>query len=184
MVVGFSAVLSLSGSLSANAALFRCFKICEKMLNLCLKEVFEFRFMQTDPNWSNFLFNPETGQVSKSPLPLWQHTNDPLQNAQGVAALVGETYSQETPWCHTRNSENETKTWKIDFIFLVVTLAHLWSVVQIPRPFAPRSVPLFLECVSVAFCALADSLAGFWSLPRVREAFRRQVHPGESVWVG
>ena len=26
-------------------------------MSLCLREVFEFRFMQTDPNWSNFYFN-------------------------------------------------------------------------------------------------------------------------------
>jgi aarF domain-containing kinase len=25
-----------------------------------LREIFEFRYMQTDPNWSNFLYNPET----------------------------------------------------------------------------------------------------------------------------
>lgn len=34
------------------------------MLVLCFKELFEFRFMQTDPNWSNFLYNRETRQVS------------------------------------------------------------------------------------------------------------------------
>ncbi|KAK7482187.1 hypothetical protein BaRGS_00026536 [Batillaria attramentaria] len=28
------------------------------ILRLCLKELFEWRFMQTDPNWSNFLYNP------------------------------------------------------------------------------------------------------------------------------
>ena len=33
------------------------------MLRLCLKELFEFYCMQTDPNWSNFLFNKETNKV-------------------------------------------------------------------------------------------------------------------------
>ena len=28
---------------------------------LCLRELFEYRFMQTDPNWSNFLYNRDTG---------------------------------------------------------------------------------------------------------------------------
>ncbi|KAK7103810.1 atypical kinase COQ8B, mitochondrial-like [Littorina saxatilis] len=28
------------------------------VLKLCLKELFEWRFMQTDPNWSNFLYDP------------------------------------------------------------------------------------------------------------------------------
>ncbi|KAI8361756.1 ABC1 family-domain-containing protein [Blakeslea trispora] len=29
----------------------------ENLLRLCLREVFSFRFMQTDPNWSNFFYN-------------------------------------------------------------------------------------------------------------------------------
>ncbi|KAL7323217.1 hypothetical protein PS15p_211150 [Mucor circinelloides] len=29
----------------------------ERLLRLCLREVFSFRFMQTDPNWSNFFYN-------------------------------------------------------------------------------------------------------------------------------
>ncbi|GLB44245.1 putative ABC1-domain-containing protein [Lyophyllum shimeji] len=33
------------------------------ILELCLKELFEFRAMQTDPNWSNFLWNAQTRQV-------------------------------------------------------------------------------------------------------------------------
>ena len=37
--------------------------IAQRILKLCLKEIFEFRTMQTDPNWSNFLFNPKTGEV-------------------------------------------------------------------------------------------------------------------------
>jgi hypothetical protein len=30
-------------------------------VRLCLRELFEYRFMQTDPNWSNFLYNRQTG---------------------------------------------------------------------------------------------------------------------------
>lgn len=37
-----------------------------KMLRLCLRELFEFRLMQTDPNWSNFLWNEQTGKVNDS----------------------------------------------------------------------------------------------------------------------
>ncbi|CAH8495211.1 unnamed protein product [Heterobilharzia americana] len=35
----------------------------EQLLRLCLKELFVFHVMQTDPNWSNFLYNPETGKI-------------------------------------------------------------------------------------------------------------------------
>lgn len=34
-----------------------------KLLQLCLRELFEFKLMQTDPNWSNFFYNPETEKI-------------------------------------------------------------------------------------------------------------------------
>ena len=33
------------------------------ILRLCLREITEFKFMQTDPNWTNFLFNPSTHRL-------------------------------------------------------------------------------------------------------------------------
>uniref|UniRef100_A0A8C5G5R3 Atypical kinase COQ8A, mitochondrial n=1 Tax=Gouania willdenowi TaxID=441366 RepID=A0A8C5G5R3_GOUWI len=39
-------------------------EICEQILILNLRELFEFRFMQTDPNWSNFFFDPQTHRVA------------------------------------------------------------------------------------------------------------------------
>ena len=38
--------------------------VARKILFLCLTELFEFRFMQTDPNWANFMYDPTTRQVS------------------------------------------------------------------------------------------------------------------------
>ncbi|KAG8960656.1 hypothetical protein FRC03_006288 [Tulasnella sp. 419] len=38
-------------------------EIARNMLVLCLKELFQFRLMQTDPNWSNFLYNRRTRQI-------------------------------------------------------------------------------------------------------------------------
>ena len=38
-------------------------QISARIIELCLKELFEFRTMQTDPNWTNFLWNPMTRQV-------------------------------------------------------------------------------------------------------------------------
>jgi aarF domain-containing kinase len=32
-------------------------RVARMLLKICLKELFEFRFMQTDPNWSNFFFD-------------------------------------------------------------------------------------------------------------------------------
>uniref|UniRef100_A0A6Q2ZEV1 Atypical kinase COQ8A, mitochondrial n=1 Tax=Esox lucius TaxID=8010 RepID=A0A6Q2ZEV1_ESOLU len=39
-------------------------EICENILKLCLRELFEFRYMQTDPNWSNFFYDPLTHRVA------------------------------------------------------------------------------------------------------------------------
>ncbi|SPO32416.1 related to ABC1 - ubiquinol--cytochrome-c reductase complex assembly protein [Ustilago trichophora] len=38
-------------------------RIAQSILNLSLSELFRFRLMQTDPNWSNFLYNEKTGQI-------------------------------------------------------------------------------------------------------------------------
>uniref|UniRef100_A0A0C9R1W6 ADCK3_0 protein n=1 Tax=Fopius arisanus TaxID=64838 RepID=A0A0C9R1W6_9HYME len=37
--------------------------ICRLIMQLCLKELFEFRYMQTDPNWANFFYNAESKQL-------------------------------------------------------------------------------------------------------------------------
>ncbi|XP_047429865.1 atypical kinase COQ8A, mitochondrial isoform X2 [Mugil cephalus] len=39
-------------------------EICQNILMLCLRELFEFRYMQTDPNWSNFLYDPQSHKVA------------------------------------------------------------------------------------------------------------------------
>jgi aarF domain-containing kinase len=38
-------------------------RIARLLLKLCLKELFEFKFMQTDPNWSNFFYDPRTSTL-------------------------------------------------------------------------------------------------------------------------
>uniref|UniRef100_A0A674CMK7 Coenzyme Q8B n=1 Tax=Salmo trutta TaxID=8032 RepID=A0A674CMK7_SALTR len=40
-------------------------QICFNILQLCLRELFEFRFMQTDPNWANFFYNAEQNKHIK-----------------------------------------------------------------------------------------------------------------------
>ncbi|KAF8322448.1 ABC1-domain-containing protein [Clavulina sp. PMI_390] len=38
-------------------------QIATDLLSLCLRELFGLRFMQTDPNWSNFLYNQKTDKI-------------------------------------------------------------------------------------------------------------------------
>lgn len=35
----------------------------DRIMKLCLKELFVWNFMQTDPNWANFFYNPQLGKV-------------------------------------------------------------------------------------------------------------------------
>ncbi|XP_014749038.1 PREDICTED: aarF domain-containing protein kinase 4-like [Sturnus vulgaris] len=39
-------------------------QLCSELLRLFLQELFSFRFMQTDPNWANFLYEPGTHTVT------------------------------------------------------------------------------------------------------------------------
>lgn len=38
-------------------------QIASRILELCLRELFEWRTMQTDPNWSNFQWDSNAMQV-------------------------------------------------------------------------------------------------------------------------
>lgn len=38
-------------------------KISAEIMRLTLMEIYKFRFMQTDPNWANFLYNAETDKI-------------------------------------------------------------------------------------------------------------------------
>lgn len=37
--------------------------IATNIMRLCLMEIGQFKFMQTDPNWANFLYNEKTGKI-------------------------------------------------------------------------------------------------------------------------
>ncbi|XP_037761496.1 atypical kinase COQ8A, mitochondrial [Chelonia mydas] len=39
-------------------------RICSSILDLCVRELFHYRYMQTDPNWSNFFYDPHSGKVA------------------------------------------------------------------------------------------------------------------------
>jgi len=57
-------IVILSSQLLKQLIFERCLQIAGNILRLCLAEVFVYRFMQTDPNWSNFLFNKDNRKVN------------------------------------------------------------------------------------------------------------------------
>lgn len=76
-------------------------QIAERILSLCLRELFEFRLMQTDPNWSNFFYNEEDDKV-------WFKVNWNFQCNRQYSAVVNVNFlpmSTALPagfWCHPR----------------------------------------------------------------------------------
>lgn len=52
-------IMNLSKEISQETRNF----ICENIMRLCLKEIAQFRYMQTDPNWANFLYNEKTQKI-------------------------------------------------------------------------------------------------------------------------
>lgn len=38
-------------------------RIAKLIMELCLREIFQFRCMQTDPNWSNFFYDQSSEKV-------------------------------------------------------------------------------------------------------------------------
>lgn len=37
--------------------------VCTEIMRLCLQEIAQYRYMQTDPNWANFLYNEKTNKI-------------------------------------------------------------------------------------------------------------------------
>ncbi|SCZ94298.1 BZ3500_MvSof-1268-A1-R1_Chr12-2g03807 [Microbotryum saponariae] len=47
-------------------------EVGESLLHLCLMELLHFKFMQTDPNWSNFLYDRDSAKVCSLPSPAYK----------------------------------------------------------------------------------------------------------------
>ena len=68
-------------------------KIAARVIELCLKELFVFREMQTDPNWSNFLWNAKTRQVRGNFRFFGERTEALSSSGQGELVDFGATRS-------------------------------------------------------------------------------------------
>ena len=63
------------------------------MIDLCLRELFIFREMQTDPNWSNFLWNSKTRLVGTRHLFSLSRTHHDLSQVELVDFGATRSYS-------------------------------------------------------------------------------------------
>ncbi|KAG8908225.1 hypothetical protein FRB99_008290 [Tulasnella sp. 403] len=118
-------------------------EIAKNILVLCLRELFHFRFMQTDPNWSNFLYNRRTRQLelvdfgasreySKEFIDKWYLLLKAAVEGDRAAGL-----EQSLALGYLIGGENETM---ID--------AHLQSLILLGMPFSAKTPQPFDFAIS------------------------------------
>ncbi|GAA5854879.1 hypothetical protein JCM3766R1_005432 [Sporobolomyces carnicolor] len=106
-----------------------------RILDLCLHELFKFRIMQTDPNWSNFLYNERTRKIELIDFGASQEYSEAFIDTYGklLSSAVHEDregsirYSRELGYF--TGEENDE-----------MISAHLTSLCALARPFR-RSSP-------------------------------------------
>ncbi|CAG8689679.1 11284_t:CDS:2, partial [Acaulospora morrowiae] len=106
--------------------------IGENILRLCLRELFEFKFMQTDPNWTNFLYNANTQKIELVDFGASRSFDDHftecyleiLKSAANRDREGCEHYSQKIGFL----TGIETETMKNAHVDSIVTLGEPFSV--------------------------------------------------------
>ncbi|KAF4588577.1 hypothetical protein EYR40_010130 [Pleurotus pulmonarius] len=112
--------------------------IASSILQLCLRELFDFRLMQTDPNWTNFLWNAQTRQIELVDFGATrEYTKEFMDN-----------------WLHLLQSaisedRNNCIEWSIKLGYLtgeetdVMFDAHVASMTLLATPFRPSTAQPF-----------------------------------------
>ncbi|KAJ3179364.1 hypothetical protein HDU87_002973 [Geranomyces variabilis] len=112
--------------------------IATRILDLCFRELFEFRFMQTDPNWSNFLFDQSTDTI---------HLLD-----FGAAREYREEFTRDyrkVLRCAAVGDREGCAHWSRVLGFLTglesqaMTNAHVNSILMLAEPFSTSSPHLY-----------------------------------------
>ncbi|GAA5858006.1 hypothetical protein JCM9279_004936 [Rhodotorula babjevae] len=105
-----------------------------RIIELCMHELFDFRLMQTDPNWSNFLYNAATNKLelidfgatreySETFMSLYEHLLRAAMDQDREAAL---RFSRDLGYLTGQESE-------------AMLDAHLDSLFALATPFRPTS---------------------------------------------
>ncbi|GAA5917990.1 hypothetical protein JCM6882_004886 [Rhodosporidiobolus microsporus] len=108
--------------------------IGSRILQLCLHEVLRFKLMQTDPNWSNFLFNPDTRKLELIDFGATREYSDDFVATyrQLLQASIEEDVDAATRLSrdlgYLTGQENEE-----------MLAAHLASLFALATPFRPSS---------------------------------------------
>ena len=109
-----------------------------QILRLCLREITEFRYMQTDPNWTNFLYNAETNLLEL--LDFGASREYPLDF---IAKYVGTLVAA------SKNNRQACRDLSIEMGYLTgyespsMVDAHVTSIVTLAEPFMDSSPDVY-----------------------------------------
>ncbi|KAI8374519.1 ABC1 family-domain-containing protein [Radiomyces spectabilis] len=105
-------------------------KLGERLLRLCLREVFSFRFMQTDPNWSNFFYNPKNGQIELLDFGACREYSKEFLSLYGKILVSAAKNDRDGVWQYSKELGFVTG-YETD----VMRQAHIDSVMVLGEPF-------------------------------------------------
>lgn len=109
-----------------------------QILRLCLREITEFKFMQTDPNWTNFLFNETTKKLEL--LDFGASREYPAEFIVRYTKLLAAA---------SRSDREAVRDLSIELGYLtgheskVMLEAHLTSVLTLAEPFLDSSPEVY-----------------------------------------
>jgi aarF domain-containing kinase len=109
-----------------------------QILRLCLREITEFKFMQTDPNWTNFLYNARTNKLEL--LDFGASRDYPEEFIKKYTQLLAAA---------SRSDREMVRDMSIDLGYLtgheskIMLDAHIASVLTLAEPFLDSSPEVY-----------------------------------------
>ncbi|KAM3073847.1 hypothetical protein ACMFMG_008470 [Clarireedia jacksonii] len=109
-----------------------------QILRLCLREITEFRYMQTDPNWTNFLYNAKTNKLEL--LDFGASREYPEDFITKYTSLL---------FAASKSDRNTVRDLSIDLGYLTggesktMLDAHIQSVLTLAEPFLESSPKIY-----------------------------------------
>jgi len=108
------------------------------ILRLCLRELMEWRFMQTDPNWTNFLYNRSTQKLEL--LDFGASRDFPAKFVEPYVALLIAAGKGDRATCRDRSIELGYLTGRESQAMLD---AHIDSIFTLGEPFNDRAPDVY-----------------------------------------
>lgn len=109
-----------------------------QLMRLCLKEITEFHYMQTDPNWTNFLYNASTNKLELLDFGASREYPEEFIETYVQTLIAASRNDRET--CKTLSQKMGYLT---GFESEVMSDAHVSSLITIAEPFMQTAPDLY-----------------------------------------